>query len=324
MKRSALGVLTVVSMLLVFEVGFRLSYGQPWWERLADVQRPVAGGRDFGPILPGSLEDDVERGPKHPGTYRVLFLGDSFTAGSGVDDELTFVRIVERRLNARQPAVGIDTYQVANGGIVGSLTAHWVGLYKRVVDRFQPDLVVAVFFLRDGAGREVTTLGLVRDIADGMNELAELSPLYRYSYLYRFFRERSELQILSDRYLGILRTSYLGGPEDTVEWRNAQANLLWLKRKSERSGGRFALVVFPVLIELDEDYPLLEICDVIEGFAEANDIPVASLLTDFLGHDAQDLWISKLDQHPNEQGHALAAEGVWRFVTPLIRAHRTR
>ena len=91
--------------------------------------------------------------PKQPDTYRIFFLGDSFTYGQGVTNEsATFVKRTVARLNERRPRTSKTEYEAYNGGIPGSLTPHWVGLCDAVLDSYDPDLVVAVFFLRDGGG----------------------------------------------------------------------------------------------------------------------------------------------------------------------------
>jgi hypothetical protein len=45
-----------------------------------------------------------------------------------------------------------------------------------------------------------------------------------------------------------------------------------------------------------------------------------SLLSTYLGRDAPSLWVSTFNQHPNEHGHALAAESIYGFLEPIIRA----
>lgn len=303
-----------------FEIGFRLVPNTPWWERIVEEQKPPPRS-DLPKNIRIIVRHDPFPRPKVPGAYRILFLGDSFTVGSGVRDRSKiFVRLVEQHLNATKPAPGIDRFDVFNGGIGGSLTHHWVELFEQVSSKYDldADLVVAVFFMRDGAGQEATSRGLIRGIEEGMNSLKEESLLYRHSHMYRYFRNRRQLRILSDRYLGILRRSYFGETHETTEWQRAQENLLWLRDETERQGGRFAMVIFPVLIQLNENYPLADVDEVLAQFCRSNGIPVTSLLPDFLNRDAPSLWVSLYNQHPNEEGHAIAAAGISRFLEELI------
>ena len=129
-----------------------------------------------------------------------------------------------------------------------------------------------------------------------------------------------ELARVSRVYLAKLQNGYLGTNEEKAEWRRTQANLKYLRDQIEGRGGRFALVVFPMLYALDTDYPLLDVCNEIERFARDNGIEVHSLLPTYLGHDAPSLWVSMFNQHPNERGHALAAQSIYEFLVPIIRS----
>jgi hypothetical protein len=318
--RLAIAGASVAAGLALVEVAFRVTRGTPWYERVAQEQghpdwvfQTIAGSE-----IP--LRQPLEDKPKDIDTYSVLFLGDSVTYGQGITDpSRVFVSLVADRLRAARPVPGVARYQVFNGGIPGSLTQHWCQLFSDTSDRLRPDLVVCVFFLRDGVAG-VSSVGQINDIRQGMADLAAGdSWLFRYSYTYRYFRERRELAELSRRYLGKLRDGYLGGPDQIQEWSLAQKNLLSLRRQTLRRGGRFALVIFPVLFQLDEDYPLKDVCDEIERFCRNQDIPVLSLLPTFMNKNAPSLWVSPFDPHPNERGHALAAEAIDGFLERLIR-----
>ena len=176
-----------------------------------------------------------------------------------------------------------------------------------------------MFFLRDGLAG-FTSIGQIDQIRDGMQRLAEDSFLFRHSAIYRFFRERRAQAELSVKYLSQMQHGYLGDAEQTRQWRQAQADLLTIKRRALEINARFAIVVFPVLFDLTPKYPLKGVCHEIVRFAEADGIPALSLLPAFMGRDAERLWNSPFDQHPNATGHAIAAEGMIPFVEQLVRS----
>ena len=320
--RLALALGSLVVGLVLTEVGFRLARGAPWYERLVDEQAEHASwmcqvGRIMVP-----LRESLRATPKQADEYRILFLGDSFTFGTGVDDvSKTFVQLVRQRLNATQPLSTPRRYQVFNGGIPASLVDKWVALFGEANRLFQPDLVVAVFFLRDGV-RGVTSQQQILKIREEMARLVDESWLFHYSYIYRFFRENREQKRLADEYLNRIREGYFGDAEQTNEWKRAQDGLLQIRHGAQKRGIPFAVVVFPVLIELDDDYPLKNVCDLVESFCRDHEIPVLSLLPTFMGHRASALWVSPIDQHPNETGHALAAEAIYGFLSQLMRSPR--
>jgi lysophospholipase L1-like esterase len=317
-------VLVLASLIVagvVIEAGFRVARGAPWYERLEQEQTrlPVrhhrVGERTFKVRAP--LGDE----PKPTGVFRILFLGDSFTYGSGVADAgRVFPNLVAERLGASATERGPARYEVFNGGVPGSLTGKWVDLYEAAVDRYEGDLVVAVFFLRDGTSGIGGSGPGIRRVGEQMAELAERSWLFRHSYTYRYFTEQTAQDAFSREYLASMETAFTGDPEQTGEWRRARENLLRIRDDASRRGAGFALVVFPVLFDLGADYPLEGACREVERFAERHGIPVLSLLPAFRGMRAESLWVSPLDQHPNERAHAIAAEAIAEFLAPLIDA----
>ncbi len=260
---------------------------------------------------------DVDYGPKPTGRKRVLMLGDSFTYGLGVYDETQiFPAILERRLNEmdRFPG-GVD---VLNAAEPGSLTGDWLESYQRAVAEFDPDVVIAVFFLRDGTrlGSMPNFFGPLRDEVVRRNRASQL---YRVSYLYRLVRDRLDWNLVAERYTREMIDAYLGSEEQTAEWTAASRHLRQLRDQAQQRGARFGLVIFPVLVQLDEGYPFLEICDLLEAYAgEQLEVPLHSLLPAFLGEDAPDLWVSPMNQHPNARGHAIAADSLLPFVVGLV------
>ena len=92
-----------------------------------------------------------------PTDYRVLFLGDSFTYGFGVNDDQTFAVLVEKDLRA-----GHLSLEVMNAGCPGKGTDYALKLFQTVGHKFHPDLTVLGFFgndFADNARGEYYTIG---------------------------------------------------------------------------------------------------------------------------------------------------------------------
>ncbi|MCH9034919.1 MAG: hypothetical protein IID42_10500 [Planctomycetes bacterium] len=310
---------TLLLSLGAVEIALRYTMGKPWYERVAEEQAATMGNVWRVGESWFLLRSAANFAPKQSDAYRILFLGDSFTYGQGLASESeTFVKRIVARLNERQTGPARTRYEAFNGGIPGSLTPDWVRLCDEILDSYDPDLVVAVFFLRDGLAG-FTSIGQIDQIRDGMRQFAKDSFLFRHSSTYRFFRERRAQAELAHRYLSQMRHGYFGDTEQTRQWRQAQADLLAIKRRALEVDARFAMVVFPVLFDLTPKYPLKDVCDEIVRFAEADEIPALSLLPAFMGRDAEPLWVSPFDQHPNATGHAIAAEAMIPFVERLVR-----
>jgi hypothetical protein len=89
------------------------------------------------------------RGPREyretkPTDFRVLFLGDSFTYGVGVNDDQTFAALVEKDLRADRMSV-----EVMNAGVPGKGTDYALKCFQTVGRKFHPDLTVLGFFCND-------------------------------------------------------------------------------------------------------------------------------------------------------------------------------
>lgn len=304
--------------VLLAELASRLAYSRPWYESLIDAQ--VTGELISPARNSWGLRDREYATPKPASTRRVLLLGDSFTYGAGVpDDDAIFPRLLEKALaEERSSEVGTaSTIEVLNGGQGGSLTSDWVRLLERVGPVFQPDVVIAVFFLRDGT-RTTAREGFFFPLRDGIVRRNQANWFYRNSYMVRIFQDQLDRRTIGESYTREIRQSYFGSENETEEWRLAKENLRRIQLLARAQGATTGLVIFPILAELDDSYPFRDVCDEVSGFGEGLGMSVHSLLPAFLGHDASTLWVSPADQHPNPQGHRIAAASLLPFVDELL------
>ncbi|MBW2287612.1 MAG: SGNH/GDSL hydrolase family protein [Deltaproteobacteria bacterium] len=258
----------------------------------------------------GFREGDLEVEVMAAGMQRVLFLGDSFTFGSGVDDPaLRFSDRLERAFG--------DGFHFYNAGIPGSQPSDWVRFVGVFLRDYRPDAVVAVFFLRDG-----TALGTA--LHYHVDRIAEIRaehcgrPVERHSYLVKRICDIRVQRDFTEWYLGEFRRAYLGSEQERRVWVEMQAELLAIRKSSVEAGASFHLVVFPLLYGL-KDYEFHDVEAEILRFAETHDIPAMSLISGFEGKDERDLWVSPVDQHPNAVGHEIAAETLLPYLTEILK-----
>ncbi len=300
--------------LVTGEIYCRIFYIKPWTLRLIEEQIKNDWSSQIRRNSLG-LRDQEHTAIKPPNTQRVLILGDSFTFGVGVaDPSKIFPEILEQRF---QLEGGEKKVEILNGGIPGSLTKRWVKLLLEIKDSFQPDVILIVFFLRDG-----TLTGSIGDfftpIGKEMENRNKDSTLYYYSYLYRKIKDVQDRLELSQKYSKKIKISYLGNAEETREWENAKKNILKIKKIGDSIQAKVAFVVFPILIELNDNYPFQEICDVLTQFTNEHQIQNHSLLPAFMGEVGPNLWVSPNDQHPNPKGHKIAADSIFPFLKELL------
>ncbi len=112
--------------------------GRSGWHRTPELQVPVTinslGLRD--------IERDYQ---KLEGVFRILLLGDSFTEGLQVPWEQTFGVQLERVLNEQS----LKTVEVINAGVSKFGTDNELLFYQYEGMKYQPDLVILLFFYND-------------------------------------------------------------------------------------------------------------------------------------------------------------------------------
>ncbi len=120
--------------------------------QLGDVPTPNQKGRKIRPGLfdhtyshnslglRGSKEYSFEK----PTGQRILFLGDSFTYGYGVNDDQTFPYLIEKHL--LQDHIPVE---VINAGVSGKGTDFELKFFQVLGYKFKPDLTVLCFTAND-------------------------------------------------------------------------------------------------------------------------------------------------------------------------------
>ncbi len=94
------------------------------------------------------------RGPdnameKPTGVFRIAWVGGSNDMGTGVEDDDSYVRVIERRLNAElSPRTGLR-YEILNFSAGGYFLVQRTWLAVTRTERFRPDLVIVVSTLHD-------------------------------------------------------------------------------------------------------------------------------------------------------------------------------
>jgi len=302
------------------EILFRAIYTSTWYEEFnADHIEHITRISDI-PLNSRGLRDDDYFFPKGPDTFRILVLGDSFTFGTGIKnrDDL-YTNVLERKLNKSNIFEGKKRFEVLNGGLQNKITNHWVELLQSEVITFQPDMVVAVFSLRDGC-KYSSLMAVFRKTQREIKQKNEKLWLYRHSHLFRFIKNRIDMKEISRRHIQAFNSWYVGSPEQTKEWENAKKNLLKMREIASQNNATFLLVIFPILFEPTDNYPFSPIMDAIQNFAEENDFDYFSLFDSFKGKSGPSLWVSKYDQHPNERGHAIAANAIYSYLFKKLQA----
>lgn len=253
---------------------------------------------------------------------RVLFLGDSFTQGAGIKDwRNRFSNVLESRINDEaQRAESPQRLDIFNAGIGGTNPIHWIGYFERIAPVYRPDVVFAIFFLRDGALVPTSVVENKAEIKPIRAKYRSM-PAYEWSATLRYVYNKLAWKEYGEQYKQKITSAYVGTRKETATWRKRRQSLLRIADECEAKGIAFHLVIFPMLLDLD-DYAFTEVEDEISRFAQTHNIPVFSLTPGFLGERDSTLWLSATNQHPNIKGNRIAADTLDPYLRDAIaRAH---
>jgi hypothetical protein len=244
-----------------------------------------------------------------PGTLRVTLFGDSFAYGEGVWWEDTAAYRLESLLSDR---VGcpVEVYNFAESG---ASFADYLDIYEEQASGYDTDLLVIWYFLND-----VETGGTLGFLGADIPRYGQHLPVLRqYSALADLLAAgldtRSATQDMIDEYNG----AYLS---DSERWQSVVADMDRLSVLAAENGTPVVLFVHPVLFRLDDCYPFADVHRQVIAAAESAGITAYDLFPAFEGKDGESLWVHPVDQHPNEIGHAIAAEYAAERIAPLLPA----
>ena len=247
--------------------------------------------REYSPITP---KDKL----------RLAVVGDSFVFGEGVAVEQTLPRQLETILGSK--------YECINAGQVGANAEQELDILNAIVGGADCKRVILVLIPND--------MPLTPKLA------------YRQKYINDFI-------LIRDRYLdkawhnagplGHLRLfDYLTAPgvmrqvrDDTLNWyrdsfseiHNGQ-NLAWFQEQmnllAARKDCEVVVVLYPLLEDLDNDYPLRIVHEVMSDMVNRAGLPLLDLSSTLAGQKSSSLWVHETDHHPNAKAQKLAASAI--------------
>jgi lysophospholipase L1-like esterase len=238
-------------------------------------------------------------GPRQPGEFRILVLGDSVAFAWGVRDEETFARRLERDL-AKDLARPV---RVINSGIVGYNTEQELAFLKLRGPEIAPDLVLLVYVDNDieiNEGFEADPHMSVEGRSPPQVVKTLLGRLWTYRFVVHFLEHRGG--------------SSAGVPRNSAGWKRSMGALEGVDAYCREK--RVPLAVFlyehvpnPVTSALNEDIGALSAR---VGFAYTSTVKWLS------GRPPRSITNSVVDAHPNAAGHELLERGMLDFLL----AHR--
>jgi hypothetical protein len=274
----------------------------------AQVLERESLGHKNHPSMGISLRDYAYDIQKPAGTYRIIGLGDSFGWGWGVaDNRRTTFKYLECWLNDNEQG---KKYEVINCAQPAKTVSYYESFVKEYAEKFQPDLFLILYNLNDSY---LPHASMVVDKRTEQVMQEETDPLSDISRLFRFVKKRIVKKRVHDYTVGHIKDGYLGEEKDQ-KWGKAQENLLEIQRVCRDQGIELLVAIFPLLFELEKNYPFQEEVEEMERFLKASQIRSVNLLPSFKGKKTFVLWSRPTDSHPNKVAHRIAAETIYRYL----------
>ncbi len=291
------------ALMTVCELGFALfvdhsdafnmtNVSKRWFQIHIEQQRNEFGARDVEPF-----EKSLASGQK-----RIVFIGDSFTVGHGIDDMANrFSDQVAAKLESKKPG----QYNVANladpGLETSQIEARIHGLFN---EGYQVDSVIYVMCLNDIEGYDEETQKMIAKVGSKAPTSILFSKTYFFNWLYYRYLQFTQPEM--GEYFPNLKSAYQG-----VAWVGLRNKLDELHERCRSHKADFRMVLFPFVQNLGDDYPLREVHQQMVDYCEKNSIPVLDLEPVLRPHADENLTVNPFDAHPNERAHQLAADAIF-------------
>jgi lysophospholipase L1-like esterase len=253
---------------------------------------------------------DGFRGPEYAkktpsNTYRTVLIGDSFTMGSGVPEDDTYARRLERRLEQED---GVRLHEVLNLGIGGFNLRASLNRLTGIGLTYDPNLIVYGWTINDIEGPEYQ-----RTWKPGGDQS---SPTF---LLAHFLRERwrglrDVYFPAEDSYIHELDVNYF---ENLKAWSSFLDDLDELARIGSSRDVCTVVFLHTMLEALHQKHPFERHYDAVAEAARQRGLFVVESFPQHRGRSPRPLWRGPHDRHPNREGHAILAEVLFDGIQSL-------
>jgi lysophospholipase L1-like esterase len=256
--------------------------------------------------------------PKPNDTFRILGLGDSVMWGVGIREQDTYIRILERLLNAKVSPKNKLRFETVNTAVVGYSTYQELLTLQRDGVPLYPNLLVVGFEENDFYPTEDPFYNVHKFHQPSKHDVRRRTypeePPVRF-YFYRFLR--SQMRKLKYRLtakgtnLPRRRNDWLPGSFEARAWPFMQDQFRSMKRLADDHGFRLLILLFPTYDKPgpipDHPFPQTRVGE----FLTSEKIDYLDLSNAFRGREREAFLDS---MHLTPSGHQLTAEEVFLYL----------
>jgi lysophospholipase L1-like esterase len=252
------------------------------------------------------------------GVVRIALVGDSFVFGEGVPLEKSLPAYLQARLG--------PTAEVVNLGWPGDDTRRELERLEAALDPLNIHRAVVVFIANDiemtpELQREQEYMHDLIQVRDRYvtNHQARL-PYFGWAHLFRLIGGAWDMRHVKAQTIQWYRDLYdpARNPASLQRFRS------YLERLAHLPHCRVAFVLYPLLENLEGDYPLAVVHERVAAMARAAGLPVLDLAPAFAGQTTKELWVHPCDHHPNSRAQAIAGRAIGEWLehgVPGFLAH---
>jgi hypothetical protein len=252
---------------------------------------------------------------RHPGTRRLLLVGDSYAFGTGIN------RVEDRfgdQLGVRLSQVTLQPWEVINASHPDRHTLEEIAILDSVLP-FHPDVILLLYVFNDIDYLHAVTkrTGPVEAARTVIQRLHPVRILFKNSYLFQEMYVRFRLLFNAARYENEVGKAERDPYADTALVRRHLADLARFVAKGVDVDAVVGIVPFEHSVVSSSG--VRQRYESFVNRALAQGLPIWRVDSAFSGHGLSRLVVNRLDAHPNELANQLAAAEVLGSVVEAIR-----
>lgn len=239
---------------------------------------------------------DYQFGPKKPGIFRIVVIGDSYALGEGVKLEDCFSKVLEKKLREKN-----NNIEVYNLGVNGYDIRDELAILQNNLDLFKPDMVIWGYVLND-ISRPAFGLWPAE-----MKKIKKAIFVKSTSYLLKFIQHRLWKMYYSKQYVRFVLDTY----NNQEYWNDVTVLFRQALRTIQASDASMIVLVFPDLNALSrKKYSFESIHNKLSKFLQAERVHFIDFSDVYKMYGPLKLRVHTIDAHPNEIGHRIVAEKI--------------
>lgn len=251
-----------------------------------------------------------------PSKVRLIAIGDSFTYGHGLKPGDPWPRQLEGLFNADEP----NRFEMLNCGIGDTDVAATTHLFMTELRQLEPNAVVYGWYLNDPiqtqafAEAHAKTMGSSRERARHIPDRyisvgwEDVTGWRRWCAIYDLYHEKLRQRKTGRASLDWINGMY--GEHNAEGWTKSQELLGLIDKACRETGARLHVVIWPMLIDLGDGYPLAPAHEAILDACKRLDIPCLDLRPALRDQPIRRMILHPEDRHPSKWACAIAAETI--------------